>query len=62
MSEWCREAKDLIETLGSRLSVLTSDGNSKKYIKERTSIEIQRGNATSVLGTMPEKDGLQLFK
>lgn len=41
------EGKYLIDRLGSMLNEMTGDSNSKKYIKERISIAIRRGNAMS---------------
>ena len=58
MGPWCEEGKDLIEHLGSMLNRKTGDLKSKKYLKERISIAIQRGNATSILNTLPKNEGL----
>lgn len=58
MGPWCQEGKDLIESLGKMLVKMTGDKNSKKYLKERISIAIQRGNAMSVMKTLPDAEGL----
>ena len=58
MGPWCNEGKDLIEKLGSMLNAMTGNTNSKKYLKERISIAIQRGNAMSILNTLPKTEGL----
>ena len=58
MGPWCQEGKELIENLGKMLNKMTGDKNSKKFLKERISIAIQRGNAMSVLKTLPESEGL----
>lgn len=58
MGPWWNEAKELIEELGSMLIQNTADTKSKKYLKERISIAIQRGNAASILNTLPEGKGL----
>ena len=58
MGPWCEEGKELIEKLGSMLIKKTGDPKSKKYLKERISMAIQRGNAASILNTLPENKGL----
>lgn len=55
---WWKEGKELIEKLGSMLNGKTGDSKSKKYLEERISIAIQRGNAMSILNTSPETEGL----
>lgn len=58
LGPWCKEGKDLIELIGSMLNKLTGDSNSKKYLKQRISLAIQRCNAMSILKTLPETEGL----
>src|ERR1700744_1784269 len=58
MGPLCNESKDLIEKLSSMLNAMTGNTNSKKYLKESISIAIQRGNAMSILNTLPKTEGL----
>lgn len=58
MGPWCVEGRNLIDKLGAMLIEMSGDCKSKKYLKERISIAIQRGNAMSILKTLPESQGL----
>jgi hypothetical protein len=43
-----------IDVTGNRLIVESGDSKSKKFLFERISLAIQRGNATSIRGTFPD--------
>jgi hypothetical protein len=45
LGPWCKEAIDFIQS---------GDSKSKKFLLERISLAIQRGNAASIRGTFPD--------
>jgi len=47
------DARHFTSVLGSRLILATGEPRAKSYFIQRISICIQRGNAASILGTMP---------
>ena len=47
--------------LGHRLHKTTGDSQSYQFLLQRLSVEIQRENSTSVLGTLSSFDGLEDF-
>jgi hypothetical protein len=51
---WCKETIDFINVIGNRLITVPGDSKSKKFLFERTSLAIQRGNAASIRGTFPD--------
>jgi hypothetical protein len=51
---WCKEAIDFINVIGNRLIAESGDSKSKKFLFETISLAIQRGNATSIRGTVPD--------
>ena len=53
-----KEAKKLLNFIGKRLTVSTGEKRSTQFLWQRCSIEIQRGNAISVLATIPYSRGL----
>jgi hypothetical protein len=46
---WCKETIDFINVIGE-----SGDSKSKKFLFERISLAIQRGNAASIRGTFPD--------
>jgi hypothetical protein len=50
----CKEAIDFINVIGNRLIAESGDSKSKKFLFERISFAIQRGNAASIRGTFPD--------
>jgi hypothetical protein len=50
----CKEAIDLINVIGNRLIAESGDSKSKKFLFERISLAIQRGNAASIRGTFQD--------
>jgi hypothetical protein len=51
LGPWCKEAIDFINIIGNRLIAESGDSKSKKFLFERISLAIQRGNAASIRGT-----------
>jgi hypothetical protein len=47
------EVLQLVSELGGRLRSTTGDAREKAWLIQRISVAIQRGNAASVLGTIP---------
>lgn len=43
------------------LNKMSGNPKRKRYLKDGISIALQRGNATSVLKTLPEAEGLDEF-
>ncbi|KAJ4443841.1 hypothetical protein ANN_05628 [Periplaneta americana] len=59
---WSRDAKVLVSQIGQILISITGDRRCTTYLRQRLSIAIQRGNAMSVLDTLPESSPLdELF-
>jgi hypothetical protein len=54
LDPWCKEAIDFNNVIGDRLIAESGDSKSKKFLFERISLEIQRGNAASIRGTFPD--------
>ena len=55
---WGSEAKELIQCIGRKLIDKTGEARASEFLRQRLSIEIQRGNAASVMGTMPTTKAL----
>ena len=58
MGSWGPEARKIIEEIGKKLILNTSEIRAAAFLKQKISLEIQRGNAVSVLGTAPVSRGL----
>ena len=54
LGPWGDEAKQLVQRISSQIK----SKNSRNFITQRISLAIQRGNAASVLGTIPADTGL----
>jgi hypothetical protein len=54
LGPWCKETIDLINVIGNRLIAEPGDSKSKKFLFERISLAIQRGNIASIRGTFPD--------
>lgn len=50
---WCQEARNFLDSLSRLLIEKTGDPRSKSYLFQRISLTIQRGNAMSIMGTLP---------
>ena len=55
---WGPESASFVANLGRRLKDKTGEIRSVEFLRQRLSIEIQRGNAASVLGTVPRSKAL----
>ncbi|CAG9820639.1 unnamed protein product [Phaedon cochleariae] len=49
----------MISTIGHLIYAQSSEDRSTEYLRQRISIEIQRGNAASILNTIPSSKGLE---
>lgn len=56
---WSKDANSLFNELGTLLKHNTGIPTAKAFLRQRISIAIQRGNAASVLGTVPSSNGLE---
>jgi hypothetical protein len=54
LGPWCKEAIDFINVVRNRVIAESGDSKSKKFLFERISLAIQRGNAASIRGTFPD--------
>jgi hypothetical protein len=54
LGPWCKETIDFINVIGARLIAESGHSKSKKFLFERISLAIQRGNAASIRGTFPD--------
>ena len=52
MGAWGLDAKDLVKTIGRRIREKTGEPRSILFLKQRLSLAVQRGNATSVISCM----------
>lgn len=55
---WGKETTCFLHELASRLRNTTKEDKAGQYLFERVSIAVQRGNAISVLGTLPDSKKL----
>lgn len=55
---WGNEAKDFVKELGAKLLIKSNEKKSTSYLRQRIGLAIQRGNAASILGTLPEQQRL----
>lgn len=51
---WSNDTKDLVTNIGRLLIDVSGDSSAKSFLEQRSSLFIKRGNAASVLGTMPK--------
>ena len=59
MGAWGPEAMKLIAEIGKRMQANTGEARSIAYLRQSISMVIQRGNVTSVLGTLPSLKQLE---
>ena len=52
---WNKEAGKILSAFGGRIGDQTGDLRSMDDLRQRISVELQRGNATSVLGTLRDQ-------
>jgi hypothetical protein len=53
MGSWSSDSIKFIKEVGSKLQQQCGDKRSKFYLYQKLSLAIQRGNAASILGTIP---------
>ena len=59
---WGKEAIGLINKIGKKLADQTGEQRSTAFLIQKIGIELQRGNASSILGTFATTRGLdELF-
>ena len=58
---WGAEARSLIAEIAGRIFDRTGEARAEKFLRQRISVEIQRGNAASVLGTVDKPKGCDDF-
>jgi hypothetical protein len=54
LGPWCKDAIVFIYVIEDRLIAESGDSKSKKFLFERISLAIQRGNAASIRGNFPD--------
>ncbi|GAV00555.1 hypothetical protein RvY_11386-3 [Ramazzottius varieornatus] len=54
------EASSLIQQIGKRIAEATGETRSLSFLKQKLSVDIQRGNAASVFGTFSSHRGLEI--
>ena len=59
MGSWGQISLEFIKELGARLTRVNKDGRSTSYLFQALSMTTQRGNAASILGTIPRADELE---
>ena len=52
MGSWGAGAKSFLTDVGNRVKLATGNPRAMEYLRQRVSIEIQRGNAAAVIGTV----------
>ena len=58
LGSWGADAASFIASIGKRITDRTGEVRATDYLRQRISIDIQRGNAISVFGTIPDSRGL----
>jgi hypothetical protein len=53
LGPWSLECKTFIDFIGAKLMIESGDSKAKFFFYQRISLAIQRGNAASMLGTLP---------
>ena len=62
MGNWGADARSFLMEIGSRIKQVTGNVRSMEFLRQRVSIEIQRGNAEAVIWTVESpKDWDDLF-
>jgi len=55
LGSWGPQCKDFISEVGRRITRVTGEPKETAYLRQRLSVAIQRGNAISCRGTLPQK-------
>ena len=53
---WNVEGLELMREIGRRTSVITGDPRETHFLLQRLAVAVQRGNAASIIGTLPTAD------
>ncbi|CAH2207670.1 jg26300 [Pararge aegeria aegeria] len=61
LGPWGPEARALFKELSKRVMEASGDPRAGSYLGQRISLSIQRGNAASILGTVPRCGGFEDF-
>ena len=56
---WGKQGHNLIRDIGQKLCDITGDKRSTFFLFQRISMAVQRGNATSILGTVSSTSNLE---
>ncbi|CAH2211443.1 jg25266 [Pararge aegeria aegeria] len=59
LGPWSPEARALSKELSKRVIESTGDPRARSYLGQRISLAIQKGNAASILGTVPRCGGFE---
>ena len=59
LGSWGTETCAIIKDIGRKLVAQTGEQRATCFLVQKISIELQRGNASSVLGTFPSSRGLE---
>ena len=59
MVPWGQISLEFIKELGARLTSVNKDDRSKSYLFQALSMITQKGNAASVLGSIPKAEELE---
>ena len=54
MGSWSQMGLGFIKKLGTKITNVTKDDRSTSYLFQALSMAIQRGNAISIMGTVPD--------
>ena len=55
---WGEDATITLSDIGKKIQHNTGDPRALEFLRQKISVELQRGNAASVLGTLPEQETL----
>jgi len=61
LGTWGPSASSFCKVLGGRIAQVTGDPRSLSFLLQRLSLAVQRGNAASVLGTLPNPGDTQEY-
>ncbi|XP_055343517.1 uncharacterized protein LOC129591748 isoform X2 [Paramacrobiotus metropolitanus] len=56
---WSDGTKLLVQKVGNGIVIATGQKRAKEFFRHRLSIQMQRGNAICVMGTIPEQDSIE---
>uniref|UniRef100_A0A8D8ZKX7 Uncharacterized protein n=1 Tax=Cacopsylla melanoneura TaxID=428564 RepID=A0A8D8ZKX7_9HEMI len=51
---WCSEMKQFVKEVGYKMMERTGDPKTPGYFRQTIALNIQRGNAASILGSLPD--------